>query len=40
MRDLYKLELRGKPSRKPETSATEKLKKQLNKPVNPAIKSE
>jgi DNA-binding Xre family transcriptional regulator len=40
MRDLYRLELRAKPGRKPETSAPKKLKKQLDKPIKRATKSE
>jgi DNA-binding Xre family transcriptional regulator/DNA-binding Lrp family transcriptional regulator len=40
MRDLYRLELRAKPSRKPEALAPKQLKKQLDKPIKRSTKSE
>ncbi len=40
MRDLYRLELRAKPGRKPEALAPQKLKKQLDKPIKRSTKSE
>ena len=40
MRDLYRLELRAKPGKKLEASASQKLKKQLDKPIKRATKSE
>ena len=40
MRDLYRLELRAKPGRKPEISAPKQLAKPRNKPTKRSIKSE
>jgi DNA-binding Xre family transcriptional regulator len=40
MRDLYKLEPRAKPGRKPEISATKQAQKQLNKRTKRSTKSE
>ncbi len=40
MRDLYRLELRAKPGRKPEISATKQVQKQPSKPAKRSTKSE